>query len=883
MKTRTLGSLEVSALGLGCMGMSAFYGSADEGEAIATIRRARELGVDFLDTAQLYGPLTNEEPVGRAIKGYRDEYVIATKFAWRMDGATPGAMSTIGPIDGSADHVRRSIDGSLKRLGVEYVDLYYQHRVDPNVPIEETVGAMAELVEQGKVRHIGLSEAAPATIRRAHVAHPLTAVQSEYSLWTRDPEAGVLAVCRELGIGFIAYSPLGRGFLSGRITSPEQLDAGDRRRSHPRFSGENMRANLTLAAKVAEIATEKGVTPAQLALAWVLAQGEDVVPIPGDQAAQVPRGQRRRDRRRAHRRRAGAARRRAASCRGPAPRRGRDGGRQPLADKARSMTTSAARLDVNTPSWEASADLLVVGTGVAGLTAALHAQRLALRVVVITKSAIDDGNTRWAQGGIAVVLPDQHDQDDSLLRHIDDTVVAGAGLCDLHAVASILAAGPGALERLRHRGAVFDSTHAGKLTKTREGGHSAVRVVHAGGDATGAEVQRALVRATRDERLPVLESHIVTDVVRTPHGAVAGAAVLSPDGRRGLVRAPSVLLATGGIGQLYQVTSNPDVATGDGVALGLRAGASVVDVEFVQFHPTVLYTGPGAFGRCPLITEAVRGEGAVLIDGAGQRVMAGEHPLADLAPRDVVSAAITRRLADRPGGVDDHVFLDATHLPDSVFRSRFPTVYAACRSIKVDPACDPIPVAPAAHYHCGGILTDHVGRTDVSGLYAAGESARTGLNGANRLASNSLLEGLVLGERVAAAAAAAHARSSKLEEPAATEVPSVVDVGQLQRLMSTRVGIGRDADGLREVDDWITRYTRSTTPDSRADYEAASLTLVAKTIVAAAQQRRESRGCHVRTDFPYRDDIGWRRSLQMRLDGAGNPVAAAAAAIVTAA
>jgi aryl-alcohol dehydrogenase-like predicted oxidoreductase len=281
MMQRALRDLDVSAIGLGCMGMSAFYGSTDEDEAIRTIRRGLELGVTFIDTAQLYGPLTNELLVGRAVEDHRDEYVIATKFNRRMDEAVAGDMSTVGRQDGSADHVRSSVEGSLARLGTDHIDLYYQHRVDPAVPIEETVGAMAELVQEGKILHIGLSEAAPDTIRRANAVHPITAVQSEYSLWTRDPEVEVLPTCRELGIGFVPYSPLGRGFLAGRFASPEELDENDFRRNGPRFTGENLDANLRLAAKVKEIAAEKGITPAQLAIAWVLARGDDMVPIPG--------------------------------------------------------------------------------------------------------------------------------------------------------------------------------------------------------------------------------------------------------------------------------------------------------------------------------------------------------------------------------------------------------------------------------------------------------------------------------------------------------------------------------------------------------------------------------------------------------------------------
>jgi len=279
METRRLGSqgLEVSAVGLGCMGMSEFYGATDEDEAVATIHRALELGVTLIDTADIYGPFTNERLVGRAIAGRRDAVVLATKFGnvRREDGSWVG-------IDGRPEYVHSACDASLKRLGVEHIDLYYQHRVDKKVPIEETVGAMAELVQAGKVRHIGLSEASPETIRRAHAVHPITALQTEYSLWSRDPEERLLPTVRELGIGFVAYAPLGRGFLSGRFRSPDDVgDEGDFRSRHPRFQGDNFRRNRELVERLEALAAEKGVTPAQLALAWVLHQGDDIVPIPG--------------------------------------------------------------------------------------------------------------------------------------------------------------------------------------------------------------------------------------------------------------------------------------------------------------------------------------------------------------------------------------------------------------------------------------------------------------------------------------------------------------------------------------------------------------------------------------------------------------------------
>lgn len=499
------------------------------------------------------------------------------------------------------------------------------------------------------------------------------------------------------------------------------------------------------------------------------------------------------------------------------------------------------------PTWEAHAQVVVVGSGVAGLTCAIDARRAGLSVLVLTKGAPAEANTYWAQGGVAVVLPGG-DAGDSVGAHVQDTLVAGVGLSDPAAVSMIIAEGPAAISRLVARGAHFDAGPAG-LLRTREGGHGASRVIHAGGDATGAEIERSLLAA---DGLPgMLTGHQVLDVVRDVAGRAAGVTVLGDDGAIGLIRADAVVLATGGAGHLYAATTNPDVATGDGLAMALRAGADLADLEFMQFHPTVLFTGAQTLGHRPLVTEAVRGEGAVLIDATGARVMAGVHPLGDLAPRDVVSLAITRRLSSAPGGVRDHVFLDATGIAPEVFARRFPTVSQSCAAAGIDPNTQPIPVAPAAHYHCGGVVTDLFGRTTIPGLYAIGEVARTGLHGANRLASNSLLEGLVMGERTAAMLPSDLQDAVPAGPLVLPELPGQAPGGRLagQSAMSANAGIGRDAAGLAGA---LTGFTFASIVPSprRATIEAANLALVSTALLHAAIVRTESRGCHVRTDDP---------------------------------
>ncbi|MEU8920774.1 L-aspartate oxidase [Kitasatospora sp. NPDC048545] len=546
------------------------------------------------------------------------------------------------------------------------------------------------------------------------------------------------------------------------------------------------------------------------------------------------------------------------------------------------------RLTAPAPGWTATTDVVVVGSGVAGLTVALNVRKAGLRAMVVTKAMLDEGSTRWAQGGVAAALG----EGDTPEQHLDDTLVAGAGVCDEEAVRTLVTEGPDAVRRLIATGALFDRGEDGAILLTREGGHHRRRIVHAGGDATGAEISRALVAAVRtDPDIELIEHALVLDLLTDADGHAAGLTLhVMGEGQRdgvGAVRARAVVLATGGMGQVFSATTNPAVSTGDGVALALRAGAAVTDLEFVQFHPTVLWLGPEAEGQQPLVSEAVRGEGAHLVDADGVRFMVGQHELAELAPRDIVAKAITRRMQEQGA---EHMFLDGRHFGPEMWEQRFPTILAFCRANGIDPVTEPIPIAPAAHFASGGIRTDRHGRTTVPGLYACGEVACTGVHGANRLASNSLLEGLVFAERIAADLADRH-RSGDLPDRAVdvagaraarpVPLPPSEARAEIQRLMSRGAGILRSAASMADTAAGLAllaeqahfHVAEEKPADPRVEtWEAANLLLVATALVAAAAQREETRGCHWREDFPERDDAHWRRHLITTLAASGDPV-----------
>jgi L-aspartate oxidase len=537
--------------------------------------------------------------------------------------------------------------------------------------------------------------------------------------------------------------------------------------------------------------------------------------------------------------------------------------------------TLPGRLLAPQPGWTAVTDVVVVGSGIAGLTTALHiARQSSLRVLLVTKDLLAAGSTRWAQGGIAAALGAGDSPDD----HLADTLVAGAGVCDPAAVRTLVREGPAAVRELAQLGARFDRSGDGSLALTREGGHHHDRIAHAGGDATGAEIQRALVTRVLDaSAIEVIEHALVLDLLLDGTGAVRGLTLhVMGEGARdgvGAVHAGAVVLATGGIGQVYASTTNPSVSTGDGVAAALRAGAVVRDLEFVQFHPTVTYLGPGAKGQQPLVSEAVRGEGAFLVDDAGRRFMQGRHELADLAPRDVVSKAIVRRMAETGR---DHVWLDALHFGAEKWRVRFPTILATLLEHGIDPVRDLIPVVPASHYASGGVRTDLHGASTVPALFVCGESACTGVHGANRLASNSLLEGLVFGRRIADTVVAR--LGSGRPQPEGDVAPpdgaaAVVDSAvrpRLQRLMSRHAGVLREAKGLDEAEHDLATFADRFPgrPDTEA-WETTNLLTVATVIVHSARLREETRGSHWRDDFPDTDDVHWLGHLDVRLDPDG--------------
>ena len=536
--------------------------------------------------------------------------------------------------------------------------------------------------------------------------------------------------------------------------------------------------------------------------------------------------------------------------------------------------TLPRRLDAPAPGWVAATDVVVVGSGIAGLTTALRLRQRVDRVLLVTKTVLNEGSTLWAQGGIAAAL----DPADSPEEHLHDTLVAGVGVCDVEAVTALVHEGAARVHELVALGAEFDLDDEGELKLTREGGHGRDRIAHAGGDATGREISRALIAALHrvldDPGIEVVEHALVVDLLQDDTDRVCGVTLHvigegEVDGV-GAALARAVVLATGGLGQVYSATTNPSVATGDGLAAALRAGAELADLEFVQFHPTVLWLGEGSSGQQPLISEAVRGEGAFLVDRDGVRFMKGHHPLADLAPRDVVSRAIVDRMRETG---EQHVFLDARHLGRDFLEERFPSIVARCRELGFDPAQDLLPVAPAQHYASGGVRTDLVGRTSLDGLYACGEVSCTGVHGANRLASNSLLEGLVFAARIAddvtarlAAGELPPARASAPSGPAALLDGSARV--QVQAAMTTGSGAVRSAQLLAETAGALAELSAAaTSPDPGPDsWETTNLLHVGQVLTLAATLREETRGGHVRSDHPDLDPRWRGHTLLVRDD-----------------